>query len=422
VRNVLLFVIAAGLAAGQQPLTLAEAEAIALRTHPRVASARLSAEAAKEAPKRTRALYSPLVSADVTGSIAENGTLIGAGNLQAQGIFSRTAGGIQFSQLVWDWGRVRALSASQDARAAALSDSAMAVRGEVLLRVREAFFRLLLAQIQVRVLRENLEARRLTNRQIGALAQSNLRSTLDVSFAELNVAEAELALNRAESDVRAGEVDLSAALGYAEAKPFQLADPGEAEGTLAASADELVTGAMNARGEVAALRQHLRAAKQFVESEKRQALPSLTMMGVAGAYGFKDANLRQRYAGIGMNLNIPILNGGQFASRRTEAQLRADAAAEELREMEVRIARDVRAAWVEADNARQRLALTAKVLEQSRRTLRLAQTRYDLGLGTIVELSSAQLSRTTAEVGASAARFDYLLRRSTLEFQMGALR
>lgn len=407
---------------GQTALTLAEAEATALRNHPRVASARLAAEAARETPKQTRALLSPVVAGNVTGSVAENGTRLGAGNPNASSLFSRTAAGFAINQVVWDFGRVRALSSSMDARAAALGETATAVRGEVLLRVRESYFRALLAQMQVRVLRENLEARRLTQRQIAALAQSNLRSTLDVSFAELNVAEAELALNRAESDVRAAEVDLSAALGYSEARQYTLSDPGEPAGALAATAEELVSGALGARAELAALRQQARAAKQFAESEKRQSLPTLTATGVAGMFGFRDSALRQRYGALAMNLNIPLFNGGQFASRRTEAELRAEAVGQDLRELEVRIARDVRAAWVEADNARRRLALTARVQEQALRTLKLAQTRYDLGLGTIVELSTAQLSRTAAEVAAGVARYEYLLRRSVLEFQVGGLR
>jgi outer membrane protein len=419
--RVWLLVLAAA-AGAQTPLTLPEAEAMALRTHPRVQSSHLLAEAAKETTKQTRAALSPMVAVNFTGSVAENGTRLGAGSLNPSSLFSRTAGGLAINQVVWDFGRVRALTASMEARASALGETATAVRGEVLLRVRESYFRVLLAQMQLRVLRGNLEARRLTLRQISALAQSNLRSTLDVSFAELNVAEAELALNRAESDVRAGEVDLSAALGYAEARPFVLSDPGDPSSALPSSADELVTAALGTRAELAALRQQVRAANSFAESERRQSLPMLSAMGVGGLFGIRDANLRQRYGALGMNLNIPILNGGQFASRRVEAELRAQVASQDLRELEVRISRDVRAAWVEADNARLRTGLTGRVLEQALRTLRLAQTRYDLGLGTIVELSTAQLSRTTAEVGAGVARFELLLRRSVLDFQMGALR
>lgn len=419
-----IWLLLAALAAyGQQTLTLSEAEGIAVRNHPRLASARLAAEAAREGPRQLRGRLAPELTANLTGVVANSGAQIGAaGVLQAPTVFSRASGGFALNQMIWDFGRIKALTASAEARATALGESATAIRGEVLLRVRETYFRLLLAQMQVRVLRENVDARKLTYRQIGALAQSNLRSTLDVSFAELNVAEAELQLARAESDVRAGEVEFSASLGYSDSRQFTLSDPGEPNSPLSATADELITGALGARAELASLRQQVRAAKQFAESEKRQSLPTLSASAAIGMNPLRDELVRQRYGAAGVSLNIPILNGGQFASRRAEAQLRAQAVEQDLREMEVRISRDVRNAWVEADNARQRLALTSKVLDQARKTLRLAQTRYDLGLGTIVELSAAQLSQTTAEVGSGLARYDYLLRRSSLDFQLGNLR
>jgi outer membrane protein len=414
----------AGLAAAAQPamLTLAEAEAAALKNHPRLAAARALAEAAREPARQARAQLSPVVAANMTGSVAENGTRLGAGNPNASSLFSRTAAGFQINQMVWDFGRVRAFAASLDARADAMKEAATGARAEVLWRVRGTYFRALAAQTQLRVMAANLEARRLTMRQVKALTDSQLRSTLDLSFAELHVAEAEMAQLRAESEVRTAAVELAAAMGETEAREYTLADPGDPAGAVGAGVEEVVREAMEGRAELAALRQQARAATRFADSEKRQGLPMLTATGVAGMFGWRDANLRQRYGALAMNLNIPLFNGGQFKSRAAEADLRAESVRQELREMEVRVAREVRAAWVEVENARRRMALTGKVVEQARRTEKLAQSRYDLGLGTIVELSSAQLSRTTAEVEAALARLAYLGERTNLEYRAGRYR
>lgn len=414
----------AGLAAAAQPatLTLAEAEAAALKNHPRLAAARALAEAAREPARQARAQLSPVVAGNVTGSVAENGTRLGAGNPNASSLFTRTAAGFQINQMVWDFGRVRAFAASLDARAEAMKEAATGARAEVLWRVRGTYFRALAAQTQLRVMAANLEARRLTMRQVKALTDSQLRSTLDLSFAELHVAEAEMAQLRAESEVRTAAVELAAAMGETEAREYTLADPGDPAGAVGAGVEEVVREAMEGRAELAALRQQARAATRFADSEKRQGLPMLTATGVAGMFGWRDANLRQRYGALAMNLNIPLFNGGQFKSRAAEADLRAESVRQELREMEVRVAREVRAAWVEVENARRRMALTGKVVEQARRTEKLAQSRYDLGLGTIVELSSAQLSRTTAEVEAALARLAYLGERTNLEYRVGRYR
>jgi len=297
----------------------------------------------------------------MTGSVAENGTRLGAGNPNASSLFTRTAAGFQINQMVWDFGRVRAFAASLDARAEAMKEAATGARAEVLWRVRGTYFRALAAQTQLRVMAANLEARRLTMRQVKALTDSQLRSTLDLSFAELHVAEAEMAQLRAESEVRTAAVELAAAMGETEAREYTLADPGDPAGAVGAGVEEVVREAMEGRAELAALRQQARAATRFADSEKRQGLPMLTATGVAGMFGWRDANLRQRYGALAMNLNIPLFNGGQFKSRAAEADLRAESVRQELREMEVRVAREVRAAWVEGENARRRMALTGKV-------------------------------------------------------------
>ena len=76
--------------------------------------------------------------------------------------------------------------------------------------------------------------------------------------------------------------------------------------------------------------------------------------------------------------------------------MKAKAAAENVNDLQNRIARDVRVAWLNATTAYDRMALTQQLLQQAQMALDLAQTRYDLGLGSIVELSTAQLNVTSA--------------------------
>ena len=88
----------------------------------------------------------------------------------------------------------------------------------------------------------------------------------------------------------------------------------------------------------------------------------------------------------------------------------------------VQIGRDVRTAWYNANNAFRRLSVTSQLVEQARKAVHLSQARYDAGLGSIVELNQAQTSQISAEINAAAAKYDYLSRRTELEFTTGALR
>jgi len=54
--------------------------------------------------------------------------------------------------------------------------------------------------------------------------------------------------------------------------------------------------------------------------------------------------------------------------------------------------------------------------------LDLAQSRYDLGLSSIVELSQAQLNKTSAEISNVSAKYDYQIQSAVLNFQTGQLR
>ena len=63
------------------------------------------------------------------------------------------------------------------------------------------------------------------------------------------------------------------------------------------------------------------------------------------------------------------------------------------------------------------MSVTRQLLDQSNQALDLAKTRYDLGLGSIVELSQAQLQQTQAEISNAQAGYDYRLALAVLRYQ-----
>ena len=124
----------------------------------------------------------------------------------------------------------------------------------------------------------------------------------------------------------------------------------------------------------------------------------------------------------GVNVSIPIFNGGLFKARHAEAELRARAAAQNITAQENLVIRDVRTAWLAATTAYDRLGLTQQLLDQAKLALDLAQSRYNLGLSSIVELSQAQLNLTSAQISSAVARYDYQSQAAMVAFQTGTLR
>jgi outer membrane protein len=119
-------------------------------------------------------------------------------------------------------------------------------------------------------------------------------------------------------------------------------------------------------------------------------------------------------------MNIPIFNGFLYSAQAKEATIRAQATSEQSRGLRDHIVRDVRTSWLAANTAYQRVAVTAELLKEANLALGLAQTRYQLGLSSIVELSQAEFQQTDAAIGNTDAQYQYRLALATLNYQIGA--
>jgi len=107
-------------------------------------------------------------------------------------------------------------------------------------------------------------------------------------------------------------------------------------------------------------------------------------------------------------------------SRSREAGFRAQAADQQLRDLKDRIANEVRTSWLSAITAYNRIGVSQQFVDQANLALDLSQTRYNLGLSSIVELSQAQLQQTSAQIEDTSARYQYRLSLSTLNYEIGA--
>jgi outer membrane protein len=135
-----------------------------------------------------------------------------------------------------------------------------------------------------------------------------------------------------------------------------------------------------------------------------------------------SAPVPNKYEGIAANVSIPIFNGHLFAARKEAAVERALESDQRLRDQQQRIARDVRVAWASANDAYQRMDVTAQFLRQAALALDLAQGRYNLGLSSIVELTQAELNLTQAEIENLNAKYDYQTQYLALQYTIGQLR
>src|ERR1700733_12916184 len=417
--------IAVVVAAGAQTLpvlTLQQAEEMAVKDQPHVQAAQNEVNYANEQIVVNRSAYYPGVKADITGSQGNDLSRIGAGDLAASRLFDREAQGVVIHQLITDSGRTSNLVASARLQAQAAAQNSQATRYTVLLDVNRAYFSVLHAQATVKVAEQTVAARQLLDNQVTELARNKLRSQVDVSFADVNVSEAKLLLLRAQDSVQGALAELGRAIGSDQPANYRLSDQ-PLPPAPSATPDALVAQAIDNRPELAALRASRDAARKFADAERDLSRPTVSAVAAGGYIPYINTSpIPPEYEAIAANVSIPIFNGHLYSARREAAEQRALEADQRLRDEVQRISRDVRVAWAGANDAYQRIDVTAQFLRQATLALQLAQGRYDLSLASIVELTQAQLNVTSAAIENLSAKYDYETQYAALQFTLGLLR
>jgi outer membrane protein len=405
-------------------LTLKDAEALAIKNNPQISVARLIALASLQVTREVKSNLWPTATGDITGVDAQSGSRLTAGALNNPILYERAAAGVMVTQLITDFGRTTNLLSSANYAAKAENQNAMATKEQILLAVNKAFYNALQAQAVLTVAQQTVNERQTVANQVESLFKSKLRSELDFSFASVNLAQAKLLLLDAQNNENAAFATLSMVLGFASLQDFQLAPESSPLIAPPGNVDDLISQAFSARPEILSLQFQYEAARKFQKAERDLLFPSVRAMGAVGdtpvgnaAVAPNPGALSNTYGAVGADIDIPLFNGFLYTARAKEANLRAQATQERLRDMRNLISRDVRTSWLNANTAYQRLSVTQQLLEQAKLALSLAQSRYKLGLGSIVELSQAQLQQTQADISYAQAGYDYRLSLAVLTYE-----
>jgi outer membrane protein len=408
---------AAAQSSAPSSLTLKGAEALALKNNPLISVAQLTALASQQVTREARSALWPTATANLTGVDAKSDSRITAGGLNNPIIYDRAAAGVTVSQLITDFGRTKNLVSSADLSAKAAGQNVVATKKQILLAVDQAFYGALQAQAVVAVAHQTEGARQNVADQVGALFKNKLKSQLDFSFANVNLAQAQLLVLDAENNANAALATLSMVLGYRDTQNFALVEDATSITPPSSNVDDLIAQALVARPEILSLQFQEQAAQKFHSAERDLLLPNIAAVGAVGDTPVRNPVLSNWYGAVGVNVQIPLFNGFLYTARSREAALRAQAAHDRVLDLRNRISRDVRAGWLNANTAYARLSVTQQLLGQANLALDLAQTRYNMGLSSIVELSQAQLQQTQAQISNAQASYDFLLASSILRYE-----
>ncbi|HEX4064897.1 MAG TPA: TolC family protein [Acidobacteriaceae bacterium] len=402
-------------------LTLEQAEQLAIRNNPRISVGKLEALAEHEVVRETRAAELPSSTLAITGVDAEEASRISAGSLTASRLLQHVGSGANFTQLIYDFGHTHNLVLSRKLAAQAANANSLATTEEIVLATEQAFYDALTAQAELDVAKQTVSTRQTTQTQVGQMTRNKLKSTLDLSFANVDLSQAQLLQLDAQNNADATMATLDAVLGLDHDTQYRLMEEATLPPPPPPGADPLIQTALRQRPDLQALTYDTQSAQKYARAQWDQMLPSISAAGTVGIIPVHPGTyyITNWWGGVGGNMNIPIFNGFLYSSEAREAKYRAQAASENSRDLRDRIVRDVRTSWLQANTSWQRVAVTAQLVQQANLAFSLAQTRYKLGLSSIVELSQAQLQQTSAQIQDTSARYQYRLALATLNYEIG---
>lgn len=401
-------------------LTRRQAEVLALKNNPQITVGKLRALVAGQFVREQRSALLPTAYLSLTGADASDNARISAGALNNPIIFQRAASGGTVSQLITDFGRTTNLVSSAESSAKAEEENSAATTAQIVLGVDQAFYNALETRALIEVAQQTIEARQLIVNKISALTQAKLKSDLDLSFANVDLARAKLLQLEARNNYQASLASLSALLGYPDQQDFDLVESASEPEQPEPDVAPLILSALRQRPEVLALQDQVQAQEKFAHAEHDLWRPTISALGTVGVAPVRDDRLPNWYGAAGVNINIPVFNGFLYNARGKTADLQSEAARQRLLDERNTIARDVRIAWQQSEQSFERLDVTKQLREQANLGMNLAQSRYNLGLGSIVELGQAELQKTEADIADTDAQYQYRWTRLVLAYTIGA--
>ncbi len=400
-------------------LTLHQAIDLGLQQHPSLRAAEAGVRSALAGHTLALSSYYPFVSFNAGASHTEGVFVFNPAVPARYQIYSSYTGGLQVQQTIFDFGRTLGkVSASTSLSDAAKADYTSA-REDVKLNVEIAYYGLLAAQRVVAVNQEAVTQAQKHLTQAQAFFTVGTRPQFDVTKAEVDLANAYVNLISATNLRELARVQLDNAMGMERPQPYAVIDPPLPQ-AFEASMDSARAAAFERRPELLAARARVEADRALARATWSQYLPTLSATGGWTWNGFQPSPLYPRW-NAAIQLSLPIFFGFSIDAQVQQADAIADAAQASLDAQVQAIMLEIDQAYLNLKEASERRLATEKLVEQAEQNFILADRQYATGVGTPLDITDAQVSRSNAHITNIQALYDYVTSLVRLRRAMGVI-
>ncbi len=415
------------------PYTMEQCIQIALQNNPQIEIARKQVEVQEAALFGTYTEVMPTLNATIMGA---NRTTSGDRDIIVEGVVLREApgstrtnyrNGVFLNMNLYNggrsWNSIR--QARQESETEGFAQTT--TENQVIVDVKTGYYGLLralrLKEVQEENVRLNEEQLRRTQSmyEIGSVARVEVLQTTAALGA------ARITLHNREKDVLQARAGLANVMGIGSGEVFEIIDPLEG-GALDTTALMSLQDALRLANltNPAIQRDEGRIRSAMLGTKIARGLLWPTVSGNIGysrtgvrfqdVYGTYDKNWNLSF---GVNLSLPILNGTQTYADISRAQAQQLIAEETLRQTRRTTSLTIRNALLDLETAREVITLSNDNIVASEESLRLAEERYRVGSGTLLEVFTAQEALVRAKSDLAGAQYDYLIAQATLDGALG---
>jgi outer membrane protein TolC len=402
-------------------LSLDEAVAIGLSTQPQI-QARLYDYAA--ARYRVNQAFAPLLP-QLTGTVSatrslqttlstSSGTSLTTPVQSNRQLGDTFFGQVALSQLLFDFGKTMAATDAARKLATVALENVELQRQLIALAIREAYTNINFSQRLIAVAQQSFDRAQLNLRSARGFFEVGTRPKSDVARAGVDVANARVDIIRARNAERLARVALNTAMGIDVDIPTQIQDNLLYE-PVQFDRQQLRAEALRQRPE----HRQTKLQVEVSEAQERQAFRNFfPNLSATGAYGGTQTELNESWS-LGLTLSWTLFDGGNLIAKRQEAKANLDAARARVKGSELDIIQNVEQAEISAEEAQERIQAAQAAVASAEENFRLSQGRFDAGVGTILELTDAQLALTQAQNTETQALSDFRIALYRLDRALG---
>lgn len=395
--------------ADSSPVTLERIIDIALENNPQTREAWLRARSAEAGLGSERSAYLPDV--DVNATLAHTNT--------SHFSFGPS---VALTYLLFDFG-------GRDARVEQARQTLIAadflhnqVIQDVILRVEQTYYQYLDAKALLAAQKVTLDARRATLDAADARHNAGVATIADVLQARTATSQAQLTYDTIEGNLHAIEGALATAMGVAPTTNVSLGDlpsdiPAE---EISGAVDELITIAQTMRPELAAARATAERAQARIREVRSEGLPTVTASASTGINVFSGGDHTTPHSAI-VGLHFPLFTGYRNTYDIRQAEIEAELAREQVRDLSQQVSLDVWTSYYALRTAKQRLTTSRDLLTSAQQSADVAHARYREGIGTILDVLTADAALQDARAQEVQARTDWFLAVAQLAHDTGRL-